>query len=389
MFRNAWVQIHWFVGITAGVILAVVGLTGAVLSFEDEIQAALNRDTRTVPLRADAPLPPSALVTEYQRQFPDARVSSLQLSGEAGMSARVSVDRQNRYVDPYTGNALPGEGTRGRAFFQGTRSLHRWLVVGSFGNRDVGRHIVGVSTVLCTLLALSGLYLRWPKRASSWRAWLTFNPALKGRTFLWHLHSVLGTWVLVIFLMMSLTGPYWSWTWYRDGMYALAGAERPAPRGEGAQRERGAERERPAPPTANLDAAWNSFQQATASTGGFRTATLNLPQAPGGHIEIRYVDADPAHSRANNTLQVDATTGAVVRHERYDGKRLGEKLMSSVLALHAGSFFGLPGKTLFMIASLGMPLFTITGWIMYLQRRRSARAYAAAAQVSAQMRSRL
>ena len=25
MFRNAWVQIHWFVGITAGIVLAITG----------------------------------------------------------------------------------------------------------------------------------------------------------------------------------------------------------------------------------------------------------------------------------------------------------------------------------------------------------------------------
>jgi len=372
MFRNAWVQIHWFVGITAGIVLAIVGLTGAILSFEDEVQAALNRSTRTVPPRAEAVLAPSALLAAYQLQYPETRVTSLQISGDPGSSVRISAGQnRNRYVDPYTATVLPGEGTRGRGFFQGTRSLHRWLVVGTVGNRDIGRQVVGASTLLCTLLALSGLYLRWPRRVTSWRAWLTFNPALKGRTFLWHLHAVLGTWVLAIFLVMSLTGPYWSYTWYRDGMFALAGAQPPAQRREG--QERTATGERSAAPAANLDAAWTSLQAVTASTGGFSSATLNLPQNPGGKLEIRYIDADPAHSRAQNTLQLEATTGAVIKHERYDSKRVGEKIMSSVLALHSGSMFGLPGKLLFMLASLGMPAFAITGWIMYLQRRSNAR----------------
>ena len=44
MTRNFLFQIHWFLGITAGLVLAVMGVTGATLSFEPEILAALNRD---------------------------------------------------------------------------------------------------------------------------------------------------------------------------------------------------------------------------------------------------------------------------------------------------------------------------------------------------------
>jgi sulfite reductase (NADPH) flavoprotein alpha-component len=70
-----------------------------------------------------------------------------------------------------------------------------------------------------------------------------------------------------------------------------------------------------------------------------------------------------------NTLAVSATDGTVVRHERYASKRAGEKFMSSIFAIHSGSFFGLAGVIIYMLASLTMPLFTVTGWMMYLGRR--------------------
>ncbi len=35
MTRRILFQIHWFLGITAGFVLAVMGVTGALLSFED------------------------------------------------------------------------------------------------------------------------------------------------------------------------------------------------------------------------------------------------------------------------------------------------------------------------------------------------------------------
>jgi sulfite reductase (NADPH) flavoprotein alpha-component len=43
--------------------------------------------------------------------------------------------------------------------------------------------------------------------------------------------------------------------------------------------------------------------------------------------------------------------------------------MSSIFPLHSGSFFGTPGVLAFFLASLAMPVFTITGWMLYLDRR--------------------
>jgi sulfite reductase (NADPH) flavoprotein alpha-component len=94
---------------------------------------------------------------------------------------------------------------------------------------------------------------------------------------------------------------------------------------------------------------------------------------PNRPIEIRYLREDASHDRANNTLAVDASTGEVVRHEQYESKRTGEKFMSSIFPLHSGSFFGLPGIVIYMLASMAMPIFAITGWMLYLDRRRKNR----------------
>ena len=52
--------------------------------------------------------------------------------------------------------------------------------------------------------------------------------------------------------------------------------------------------------------------------------------------------------------------------------------MASVYALHVGSYFGLPGRILLFLASLSMPLFAVTGWLLYLDRWRKKRAALAA-----------
>lgn len=58
-----------------------------------------------------------------------------------------------------------------------------------------------------------------------------------------------------------------------------------------------------------------------------------------------------------------------MEHDRHADKPGGARLMGSMFALHSGSFFGLSGKVLMMLASLLMPLFAVTGWLLYLDRR--------------------
>ena len=387
MLRKILFQAHWLVGITAGVILGVVGTTGAILAFETPIQNWLNRDVRTVVQPGTAALSLDALTEAVRKQAPGKRITSLQISADptaavrivfapdatANASGRGPQRGETRYANPYTGELIAGEVNRGQGFFRTTRSIHRWLLIDQLDKQAVGRHIVGAATLLCVGLTLSGIYLRWPRNPGKWRVWLTFNPKFKGRAFLWHLHAVLGTWVLIGFLLMSLTGLYWSYNWYRNGLYAISGEEAPAGRDQRREQPR-AERAREseaAPQPLALDAAWTNFK-ATLGDAQFTTATLALE--PGRPIEIRYLLAKSRHDRANNTVQINPTTGEVLKHETYASKRTGEKFMASIFPLHSGSFFGVPGSLVYMIVSLAMPVFTFTGWMLYLDRRRRKRA---------------
>jgi len=100
-----------------------------------------------------------------------------------------------------------------------------------------------------------------------------------------------------------------------------------------------------------------------------------LPEKPTHALEIRYLDADPPHERAFNQLVLHPVSGVVLRHDRYAERPLGVKLMNSMFVLHSGSFFGLAGLVLMMVASLLMPLFAITGWQLYLGRRTKKRTH--------------
>ena len=110
-----------------------------------------------------------------------------------------------------------------------------------------------------------------------------------------------------------------------------------------------------------------------ASAPAWSTARLGWPKDD-EPLSFRYLDADPAHERARNELQLDRWNFDVVGHQRYDDGSWRQKIGASMFALHRGSFFGTTGVVVFMLASLLMPLFTISGWMLYLDRRRKQRA---------------
>lgn len=101
---------------------------------------------------------------------------------------------------------------------------------------------------------------------------------------------------------------------------------------------------------------------------------LRLAPVAGQPATVFYLLDGADHPRAYNQLQLDPANGQVLRHERYAEKSVKAQLLTSVYALHVGEYFGLPGRILMFLASAAMPLFFVTGWLLYLDRRRKKRA---------------
>ncbi|QNH10966.1 iron-uptake factor [Xanthomonas sp. SI] len=354
-------QLHWLFGISAGLVLSVMGLSGATLAFEDEIVRWANPPLAEVAARhaaGESPLPLAELARRLDlggthrttRMLIDptgTRPSNVRLTGRDG---------GRLYFDPYTGHTLPQPRLSG--FFEFVEDLHRRLAAG-----ERGKAVTGACAIALLFFCLSGLYLRWPRQWWSWRAWWVVEWKRQGRSFLWSLHSVIGTWCLAIYLSIALTGLYWSYDWYRQGLVAVLGGERAENEGGG----RGGKP--PAVDYARLQATLDALPDVRRAY-----LDLRLPGRPGQPLIARYLAADPVHSRAFDGLEIDPRSGRILRRLDYRQQPLGRQLLSSVFALHTGSFFGLAGRVVVMLASLCMSLFFVTGWLLYLDRRRKKRA---------------
>ena len=367
MLKKTLFQLHWFFGISAGLVLALMGFTGATVSFQDEILRALNPQVLQVEKRPAGVLPPADLVARAEATE-GKKVSMLWVDIDSGYAARLSFTPppgerrgQMRYVNPYTGEFM-GD-VVGQDFFGLMLQLHRFLAMG-----DVGRQITGACTLILVFFCLSGLYLRWPRQWRSWRAWLTLDWRKKGRAFNWDLHSVAGTWCLLAYLLAALTGLTWSYEWYNKGVTRLLS--------DGPQQERVRPKRGAPPPTGpalvvDYNAVWSSIYSVAGKD--LSAYNVRLPPVAGQQATVFYLLKTSPHDRALNQISLDPATGVIKRHDRYSDKSLKAQLLTSIYALHVGSYFGLAGRIILMVTSLLMPLFFITGWLLYLDRRRKKR----------------
>lgn len=370
--RTILFRIHWALGLTAGLVLALVGVTGALMSYEEAVLDGLNARALAVESGERVRLGPGALVARIEAQHPGLRVAGLGIPGDPDRAVRVRFAGTGpgehppaRYVDPYDG---ADRGTvAGEATFETIRDLHRWLLMPG-GGRGWGRTVTGLCAVALLVFLGTGLYLRWP-RLHTWRVWLRPALARPGRARWWSLHAVVGTWLIPVYAVLALSGLWWSFDAYRAGAtYLLTGSwpearpQRPAVQPAGARGER-------RPPA--LDAAWQTFTAAAGPNPAL--ATVTLPGARDGTIRIRYRAGadDPPSARSEMTF--DPGTGALVSAARAEEAALGRRMADNMLEVHRGRFFGPVVALVFCLAALVMPLFAGTGIALYLLRRRAAR----------------
>ncbi len=364
MLKKVLFQLHWFFGITAGLVLALMGITGALYSFEDEILDVLNPDTLLVEERAAA-LPPLELVHKLEAAT-GLTVAILRVETLGNRAAQVYFTPEpgerrgpKRNFDPYTGE-LKGDAL-GEGFFDFILQVHRYLAAG-----EVGKQVTAACTLILLFFCLSGLYLRWPRNALNWRVWLTMDWAKKGRSFNWDLHSVFGTWCLLFYLLFAITGLNWSYDWVSNGLNTLMGDAPSVQR-----KPPVVTANKTAPLVVDYAAVWDSIQKTAGPE--LRAYNLRLPASGGQPATVFYLLKDSPHPRALNSITLDPANGQVSAVSRYAERGLGAQLLASNYALHVGSYFGLAGRIIMTGASLMMPLFFITGWLLYLDRRRKKR----------------
>ena len=380
--------LHLIAGVIAGIVVLVMSATGVALAFEKEIIAWAERDVRRVTPPADAKrLPVDELLAKVRAAQPEVRPSGVTVYSDPTMATLVSVGRTNGFhVNPYSGDVQPQGAKATRAFMHVMIDWHRFL--GQHDTkRPIGKAITGACNAAFCFLAISGLYLWWPRQwtKSALRGITRFNWSLRGRARDWNWHNVIGLWSAPVLIVLTLTAMPISYRWATDVIYKITRTEPPAPGGAPGAAPAV---EVPTPPLdakpLNQEALLASVQkeipqwsQITLRLGGGpRAGAADAPRSEVRRGEGRSPQAvtfavkqsSGAPRFATAQLTLDPFTGAVLRSEKYSDYNTGRRVRSWTRFLHTGEALGPVGQFVAGLASLGGVVLVYTGFALALRR---------------------
>jgi len=388
--RSLVFWLHLALGVSAGLVIGVMSLTGALLAFEPQITEWLERDRRTVdPPPGAASLPIETLVARAREASGGRRPSAVTLRADPTAALLVAFGRDGGalFVDPYRGTVLGGRSPMHR-LLEEVLEWHRWL-----GRREIGRPITGAANLAFLALAVLGVYIWWPRRrtGAARRQVTRLDLRLRGRARDFNWHNVIGIWCAPVLLVMTLTGVVMSYQWANDLLYRLTGSEPPLPGAPapppgrataraGRPDDVGPARPIPSRSLAGSDALW---QRAERQVPGWVAITLRIPTR--SDEPATFLIQEPAgwHPAPRSRLILDPTTAEIVRWEPYAGQSLGRALRGWVRPLHTGEAAGVVGQSIALVASTGGAVLVWTGLALAWRRFRSWRRRSSAAEYSA------
>jgi len=359
--RGAWLTLHKWIGLTAGLAAVVLGLSGTALVYRPEIESWQARHWREVE-PAGQKLPLDALAAAANAAWPAKRLTRLVFPESEREALQVvlqtpgardlkSAELVGVYVNPYDGTVL-GSIERTRSWVWWVQDLHyAWF------SGVPGLTVNGVFAAMLLALALTGPVLWWPGRGR-----LSGGLRIRRRPTAarWRdLHAVVGLVASLALALVALTALYYAFRGPATALVTLATGDAPLSR----------------PAVAESDGTLASLESIHAA------AVLALPPGavvdelrpgrPGSAASVSFrLTGDDVVGR--HRAWFDPVTATTLRVDLHDRLAPGQRLLGNMAPWHFGTFGGGPTRALWFVLGLVPALMFGTGlWLWMWQRRRA------------------
>lgn len=365
--RNQFLfNLHLILSIIFAIPLLVIGVTGAILSYQHELEEIINLNAAKVEKTGEM-LSVEQILQSFSEQTGVKQPARLVLPKNENEAIKIYANNSDAYlVNPYTAQIIGKD--YGVAFVRVAMSLHRNLGLALTGNKtagEVGKQIVGASTVAMIVLVISGVWLHFPRLKRKFAEAVKPNFKLKKYALFYNLHTSFGVLSAAIYLIVCLTGLMWSYHWYNGAVTELFVSEQNLPK-ETAQKDGALAK---AEGKKSAEYKFSDVQKAYEIFGssGIEYKEFSLMLAAGDKINVRYYEPDAPNTARPKMTAVNVKDGKMAEQKQTGGITVG-MVKSTNYQLHTGYFFGLAGKILWSVVSLLMALFIFSGFYMTAKR---------------------
>ncbi|GGZ12913.1 iron transporter [Echinicola pacifica] len=391
--RKFFNDIHLWLGLAGALILIPVCLSGTIYVYYSELKDLSRSEQVWNEGPQDAkPLAMENLIVQVKSQA-EGDISSVTIPKDKSKNYQFSVKKEGDrsrfgttyYVNPYTG-AIAGNSETTTAmdgFMRSMFSLHRWLlldtveteIIAGLENRKLGSYITGTATILFTIGVMTGLIIWFPQRLKSWKQGLKLKLNGSWKRANHDLHNTLGFYAFFFLLIMGLTGPQWSFPWYRTGLQKALGVyqEREAGGGDrgpsqGGRPEGGSNqkaKEVASPEFLPFTDYLSAVDAELPYEGDYR---VSFPKDGKGNIEIQKSKVGFFAPYGSDEASLKVENAAIVELSKFSDQDFNQQIARSIKALHIGTVYGGITKLIYFISCLIATSLPITGTIIWINK---------------------
>jgi uncharacterized iron-regulated membrane protein len=363
-FKKIIGKIHLWLGLASGLIVLFLGITGCILAFEIEIRN-LTEKYRFVKTEDKPYLPPSELRKIAQPHFSSNIALGIEYPGKGRAAIAMYYDATHYelvFLNPYTGEVLKHKNMN-RDFFRTIVDGHFYLWLPP----HIGQPIVAYATLVFVVMMITGLILWWPRSKGARKQRFAIKWSARWRRKNYDLHNVLGFYMTWIAVFIALTGLVFGLQWFARSVYWVSSGGKAM-----------VEHEHPVSDTLQTaaytnmaDRLWTEYRGTVKEKESIGIYFANLNTDP---VEV-VVNHRPGTYYKSDYHFYDQYTGKKIRGTgAYDGTfkeaSVADKLVRMNYDIHVGAVLGLPGKILAFFGSLMAASLPVTGFMIWLGRRK-------------------
>ncbi|MET0635376.1 MAG: PepSY-associated TM helix domain-containing protein [Chitinophagaceae bacterium] len=361
-----WVGlVHLVLGLSSGLVIVLLGITGCILAFEQEIRYVTEPAAFTEKKQMSV-LPPTILRDAAEKHLSGKKANDIEYPGE-GRSAIVSYYDADNYmtvaVDPYTAEVKKVKNMN-RDFFRVVLDGHFYLWLPP----SVGQPVIATATLIFLIMLVTGIILWWPKNKAALKQRFSVKWSAKWRRRNYDLHNVPGFYMSLAGIILACTGLVFGFQWFADSLYWVTNGGKPAAEAVYATSDT---IQRTAVPVNITDSLWSVTYKVVNDK---QSVSVHFAADPTSPIDIT-INNRPGTYYHTDISSYDQYSGErLINKGTYAGKfseaTLADKIRRMNYDIHVGAVLGLPGKILMFCASLIAASLPVTGFYIWWGRRK-------------------